>query len=110
RTPGKTGYALRLSKPELGSDVPAIKTTAKMRDYGAWAINGQKMWVTNGLRSDLVFVLVRTDQNAEKPQRGMTCFIAEKVGGEHENTGAYAGLNVPPQLRTMRYKGCESRE
>jgi alkylation response protein AidB-like acyl-CoA dehydrogenase len=107
---GEIRAAFSLSEPELGSDVAAIKTTAKKRDDGAWEINGQKMWVTNGLRSDLVFVLVRTDPNAEKPQRGMTCFIAEKVAGEHENTGEYAGLNVPPQLRKMGYKGVESTE
>ena len=107
---GEIRAAFSLSEPELGSDVAAIKTTAKKQDDGAWEINGQKMWVTNGLRSDLVFVLVRTDLNADKPQRGMTCFIAEKVAGEHENSGDYKGLNVPPQLRKMGYKGVESTE
>ncbi len=107
---GEIRAAFSLSEPELGSDVAAIKTTAKKQDDGAWEINGQKMWVTNGLRSDLVFVLVRTDPDADKPQRGMTCFIAEKVAGEHENTGEYKGLNVPPQLRKMGYKGVESTE
>ncbi len=107
---GEIRAAFSLSEPELGSDVAAIKTAAKKQDDGTWEINGQKMWVTNGLRSDLVFVLVKTDPNAEKAHRGMTCFIAEKVGGEHENTGAYKGLNVPPQLRKMGYKGVESTE
>jgi alkylation response protein AidB-like acyl-CoA dehydrogenase len=107
---GEIRAAFSLSEPELGSDVAAIKTTAKKQDDGAWEINGQKMWVTNGLRSDLVFVLVRTDPNADKPQRGMTCFIAEKEGGVGENTGDYKGLNVPPQLRKMGYKGVESTE
>jgi alkylation response protein AidB-like acyl-CoA dehydrogenase len=107
---GEIRAAFSLSEPELGSDVAAIKTTARKQDDGAWEINGQKMWVTNGLRSDLVFVLVRTDTEADKPHRGMTCFIAEKAAGEHENTGDYAGLNVPPQLRKMGYKGVESTE
>jgi alkylation response protein AidB-like acyl-CoA dehydrogenase len=107
---GEIRAAFSLSEPELGSDVAAIKTTAKKQDDGTWEINGQKMWVTNGLRSDLVFVLVRTDLEADKPHRGMTCFIAEKEAGAHENTGAYAGLNVPPQLRKMGYKGVESTE
>src|SRR5215217_2416115 len=107
---GEIRAAFSLSEPELGSDVAAIKTTAKQQDDGAWEINGQKMWVTNGLRSDLVFVLVRTDLSADKPHRGMTCFIAEKEGGVGENTGAYEGLNVPPQLRKMGYKGVESTE
>ena len=107
---GEIRAAFSLSEPELGSDVAAIKTAAKKQDDGTYEINGQKMWVTNGLRSDLVFVLVKTDPNAEKAHRGMTCFIAEKEGGVGENTGAYKGLNVPPQLKKMGYKGVESTE
>ena len=107
---GEIRAAFSLSEPELGSDVQAIKTSAKKTDDGSWEINGQKMWVTNGLRSDLVFVLVKTDPNAEKAYKGMTCFIAEKEGGVSENSGAYAGLTVPPQLRKMGYKGVESTE
>src|SRR5690348_4126668 len=107
---GEIRAAFSLSEPELGSDVAAIKTAAKKLDDGAYEINGQKMWVTNGLRSDLVFVLVKTDPNAEKAHRGMTCFIAEKVGGVAENVGEYKGLDVPPQLRKMGYKGVVSTE
>src|SRR5688500_16040923 len=101
---GEIRAAFSLSEPELGSDVAAIKTAAKKLDDGKWEINGQKMWVTNGLRSDLVFVLVKTDPNAEKAHKGMTCFIAEKEAGASENTGDYAGLTVPPQLKKMGYK------
>ncbi|HEX3911500.1 MAG TPA: acyl-CoA dehydrogenase family protein [Solirubrobacteraceae bacterium] len=107
---GEIRAAFSLSEPELGSDVQAIKTKAVKTDDGDYEINGQKMWVTNGLRSDLVFVLVKTDPDAEKAYKGMTCFIAEKEPGAHENTGAYAGLGVPPQLRKMGYKGVESTE
>jgi alkylation response protein AidB-like acyl-CoA dehydrogenase len=107
---GEIRAAFSLSEPELGSDVQAIKTSAKKGEDGLYEINGQKMWVTNGLRSDLVFVLVKTDPDAEKPYLGMTCFIAEKEAGVSENTGPYAGLTVPPQLRKMGYKGVESTE
>jgi alkylation response protein AidB-like acyl-CoA dehydrogenase len=107
---GEIRAAFSLSEPELGSDVQAIKTSAKKTEDGFYEINGQKMWVTNGLRSDLVFVLVKTDPNAEKAHRGMTCFIAEKEPGVGENTGDFAGLNVPPQLKKMGYKGVESTE
>ena len=43
-------------EPELGSDVAAIKTSGVKTADGDWEINGQKMWVTNGLRSGVVFV------------------------------------------------------
>jgi alkylation response protein AidB-like acyl-CoA dehydrogenase len=107
---GEIRAAFSLSEPELGSDVQAIKTAAKKLDDGGYEINGQKMWVTNGLRSALVFTLVKTDPNAEKRHKGMTCFICEKEPGVSENTGDYAGFNVPPQLKKMGYKGVESTE
>ncbi len=107
---GELRAAFSLSEPELGSDVQAIKTSAKRQDDGSYEINGSKMWVTNGLRAGLVFVLVKTDPSAEPRYKGMTCFITEKEPGAHENTGEYAGLNVPPQIKKMGYKGVESTE
>jgi alkylation response protein AidB-like acyl-CoA dehydrogenase len=107
---GEIRAAFSLSEPEVGSDVQGIRTLARRLADGSWEINGQKMWVTNGLRAALVFVLVKTDPEANPPHRGMTCFIAEKEPGVHENTGRYAGFTVPPQLRKMGYKGVESTE
>ncbi|HTZ64359.1 MAG TPA: acyl-CoA dehydrogenase family protein [Solirubrobacteraceae bacterium] len=107
---GEIRAAFSLSEPELGSDVQAIKTAARKTDDGSYEINGTKMWVTNGLRSSLVFVLVKTDPEADPRHRGFTCFIAEKEPGVADNTGPYAGLKVPPQIKKMGYKGVESTE
>jgi alkylation response protein AidB-like acyl-CoA dehydrogenase len=107
---GEIRAAFSLSEPELGSDVQAIKTSAKKDDDGLYEINGQKMWVTNGLRSGLVFVLVKTDPDAQPRHKGFTCFITEKEPGAHENSGDYAGLIVPPQIKKLGYKGVESTE
>jgi alkylation response protein AidB-like acyl-CoA dehydrogenase len=60
--------------------------------------------------SSLVFVLVKTDPEAEPRHRGFTCFIAEKEAGVGENTGEYAGLTVPPKIKKLGYKGVESTE
>src|SRR4051795_5606773 len=107
---GEIRAAFSLSEPELGSDVQAIKNSARKVEDGAWEINGQKMGVTNGRRSGVVFTLVKTDKDADPPHRGMTCFICEKEPGASENTGAYQGLTVPPQIKKMGYKGVESTE
>ncbi len=108
---GEIRAAFSLSEPELGSDVAAIKTSAKkLAGEETYEINGTKMWVTNGLLSSIVFVLVRTDPAAEPKHRGLTCFIAEKEPGVAENTGEYAGFNVPPKIKKMGYKGVESTE
>jgi alkylation response protein AidB-like acyl-CoA dehydrogenase len=106
---GEIRAAFSLSEPGLGSDVQAISTSAK-QDGDHWVINGQKMWVTNGLRSGLVFVLAKSDRDADPPYRGMTCFICEKEPGASENSGDFAGLDVPPQIKKMGYKGVESTE
>jgi alkylation response protein AidB-like acyl-CoA dehydrogenase len=107
---GEIRAAFSLSEPELGSDVQAIKSSGKKLDSGDYEINGQKMWVTNGLMSGVVFVLVKTDREASPPYKGMTCFVCEKEPGASENTGDFAGLTVPPKIKKMGYKGVESTE
>ena len=102
---GEIRAAFSLSEPELGSDVQAIKTSAKKGDDGLYEINGQKMWVTNGLMSSLVFVLVKTDPDAQPRHKGFTCFIAEKEGGVSKNTGEYAGLERPAEDQKARLQG-----
>jgi alkylation response protein AidB-like acyl-CoA dehydrogenase len=102
---GELRAAFSLSEPGLGSDVQAISTRAK-KDGDDWVINGQKMWVTNGLRSGIVFLLAKSDPDADPPHRGMTCFITEKEPGADKNPG----LTIPPQIKKMGYKGVESTE
>ncbi len=107
---GEIRAAFSLSEPEVGSDVQGIKATAKKGEDGNWELNGQKMWVTNGLGSSVVFVLMKSDPKADPPYKGMTCFITEKEPWTEENTGEYKGLNVPPKIKKMGYKGVESTE
>ncbi len=107
---GEIRAAFSLSEPETGSDVQGIKATAKQDGDGDWELNGQKMWVTNGLGSGVVFVLMKNDPKAEPPYKGMTCFITEKEPWKEVNEGDFAGLTVPPKIKKMGYKGVESTE
>jgi alkylation response protein AidB-like acyl-CoA dehydrogenase len=102
---GEIRAAFSLSEPECGSDVQAIKTTAK-KNGDSYEINGQKMWVTNGLLSGVVFVLTKTDPDADPKYKGMTCFICDKEPGATENDG----LTIPPKIKKLGYKGVESTE
>src|SRR5215210_289309 len=102
---GEIRAAFSLSEPGLGSDVQAISTRAR-RDGNDWVINGQKMWVTNGLLSGVVFLLAKTDPEASPPYRGMTCFLTEKEPGASK----LPGLTIPPKIEKMGYKGVESTE
>src|ERR1700710_161306 len=107
---GEIRAAFSLSEPETGSDVQGIKGTAKKGEDGNWELNGQKMWVTNGLGSSVVFVLMKNDPKAEPAYKGMTCFITEKEPWKEVNEGDFAGLTVPPKIKKMGYKGVESTE
>lgn len=51
--------ALGISEPGGGSDVAAMKTTARV-DGGDLVIKGQKLWITNGTRADFIITGVRT--------------------------------------------------
>ena len=108
---GEIRAAFSLSEPELGSDVQAIKTSAKRVDGDAYEINGQKMWVTNGLLSSLVFVLVKTDPTADPaPPRHDLLHRREGAGRRPGRRATYAGFDVPPKIKKLGYKGVESTE
>ncbi|MDQ3877857.1 MAG: acyl-CoA dehydrogenase family protein, partial [Actinomycetota bacterium] len=68
---GEIRAALAMSEPEAGSDVQSIKTRA-IADGDDYVVNGQKMWLTNGLRSGVVMTLVKTDPQADPPHKGMS--------------------------------------
>jgi alkylation response protein AidB-like acyl-CoA dehydrogenase len=102
---GEVRCAFSMTEPECGSDVQAIRSTA-VRDGDDYIVNGQKMWVTNGLRSGLVALLVKTDPTADPPHRGMSCLLVEKTPGAQQE----GGLTIPPQLEKLGYKGVETTE
>jgi alkylation response protein AidB-like acyl-CoA dehydrogenase len=103
---GELRGSFSMSEPELGSDVAAIRTRAK-KDNGAYVIDGQKMWLTNGGTSNLTAVLVRTDEGAEKPHQNLTAFLVEKPTGYGE---VLPGLIIPGKIDKMGYKGVDTTE
>jgi alkylation response protein AidB-like acyl-CoA dehydrogenase len=103
---GEIRAALAMSEPEAGSDVQAIRTKA-VRDGDQYVVNGQKMWLTNGLRSSIVMTLVKTDPSADPPHRGMSMLIVEKEPG---NPKPAPGLDVGKNIEKMGYKGVETTE
>ena len=102
---GEIRSAFSMTEPHAGSDVQSIRTRA-VRDGDEFVINGQKMWVTNGLRAGLVMLLAVTDPSAQPRHTGMTAFIVEKEPGAAQ----LDGLTIPAPLRKLGYKGVESTE
>jgi alkylation response protein AidB-like acyl-CoA dehydrogenase len=71
---GEYVAAIGMTEPSGGSDLAALKTTAKKAD-GGWVMNGSKTFITNGDMADLVIVAARTDPS--KGAKGITLFVVE---------------------------------
>ena len=98
----------RCPSPGCGSDVAAIKTKAvRDRRRRATTITGQKMWLTNGGSSNLVAVLVKTDEGADSVYKNMTTFLVEKEPGFGETA---QGVTIPGKIDKMGYKGVDTTE
>ncbi len=62
------------SEPDAGSDVSAIRTSAKLDEAaGEWVLNGQKAWATNGGISDVHVVIASVDRALGS--RGHAAFV-----------------------------------
>jgi citronellyl-CoA dehydrogenase len=61
-----------VSEPSAGSDVAAIRTTAR-RDGGDYLINGGKLWITNGTQADWMCCLANT--SAEPAHRNKSLIV-----------------------------------
>ncbi len=73
---GEIRMAISISEPEAGSDVGAIRTTAR-RDGNEWVISGQKLWCSGaGARNAVINVYVKTDPKAPYRQ-GMSLFLVD---------------------------------
>ena len=103
---GETTGAFSMSEPDLGSDVAAIKTRAK-QDGDDFVIDGAKMWLTNGGSSNLIALLVKTDEGADRAHQNLTCFLVDKPRGFGE---VAPGLTIPGRLDKMGYKGVDTTE
>jgi acyl-CoA dehydrogenase len=68
--------AIGVTEPDAGSDVAAIRTTAK-RDGDGYRIDGTKMFITNGGIADMVFIAAKTNPDV-KGSRGVSIFAVEK--------------------------------
>jgi alkylation response protein AidB-like acyl-CoA dehydrogenase len=67
--------AIAMTEPSTGSDLAAVRTTA-LREGDGYVINGQKTFITNGLLSDLVIVVAKTDPAAGR--KGISLLVVER--------------------------------
>ena len=67
--------AVAMTEPDAGSDLAGIATRA-VRTDGGWVVNGSKTFITNGINSDLVVVVVRTDPDDR--HGGLSLLVVER--------------------------------
>ncbi|MFD7668504.1 acyl-CoA dehydrogenase family protein [Streptomyces sp. NPDC059788] len=97
---GEVRAAMALTEPGGGSDLQALRTTARRAADGSYTVDGAKTWITNARRAGLIALLVKTDPAADPPHRGMSVLLAEHG----------PGLTVSRDLPKLGYKGVESCE
>jgi alkylation response protein AidB-like acyl-CoA dehydrogenase len=97
---GEVRGGLCLTEPHAGSDVQAIRTTAR-RAVDHYVLDGSKMFVTNGREGQAFAVLAVTDPGAQPRHRGMSCFVVEK---------GHPGFRVVKSLAKLGYKGVDTAE
>ena len=95
---GELITAVGITEPDAGSDVKAIRTSAR-RDGGDWVLKGTKMFITNGALADLYFVAAKTDPAAGS--KGISMFIVEK---------GMKGFSVGRKLDKMGWRCSDTAE
>ena len=74
--------AFGVTEPTTGSDTTQLKTRA-VRDGDSYVVNGQKIWTSRALQSDLMLLLARTtpaDQVAKRSD-GLSTFLVDLKAG-----------------------------
>ncbi len=74
---GDAILAVAMTEPEAGSDLAAMKTTAR-RDGDRWVLSGQKTFISNGILADIVVVAARTGNGSTPAHHGVSLFIVER--------------------------------
>jgi alkylation response protein AidB-like acyl-CoA dehydrogenase len=97
---GQIRATMALTEPGGGSDLQAMRTTARRAPDGGYVVNGSKTWITNARRSQLVALLCKTDPAAMPAHQGMSILLVEHG----------PGFTVSRDLPKLGYKGVESCE
>jgi alkylation response protein AidB-like acyl-CoA dehydrogenase len=73
---GRLVFCQGFSEPEAGSDLAALRTSAR-RDGGRFVVSGHKIWTSSAQLADWIYLAVRTDPDAERPHRGISVLVAD---------------------------------
>jgi acyl-CoA dehydrogenase len=106
---GHTIAAFALSEPDAGSDVAAMRTSAR-REGGDYRLDGTKTWISNGGIADFYCVFARTGpaelrSDGSTSASGITAFVVDADAPGLEITERIAVI-APHPLATLRFENC----
>jgi alkylation response protein AidB-like acyl-CoA dehydrogenase len=98
---GEAIAAFAISEPDAGSDVQAMRTTAR-RDGDAFVLDGMKTWISNAGIADFTTVFARF------PEAGERAFLALVVDRDAPGFEVADRIDVtaPHPLGTLAFDGC----
>jgi acyl-CoA dehydrogenase len=109
---GEQVAALAITEPGGGSDVASLRTKAR-RDGGDYVIDGEKVFITSGMRADWITVAVRTGEPGTRGSSGISMLVVpgnakgltrtrlDKMGWHASDTAQlhFDGVRVPTRYR-----------
>jgi alkylation response protein AidB-like acyl-CoA dehydrogenase len=102
---GRTISAVAITEPEAGSDVSAIRTTAR-RDGDSYVINGQKSWITWAAQAHYMLLFARTADG--RGHDGISVFLVDtkspglKIGRKETKMGRHGSPTYQVFFENMR--------
>lgn len=102
---GRTISAVAITEPEAGSDVSAIRTTAR-RDGDSYVINGQKSWITWAAQANYMLLFARTAEG--RGHDGISVFLVDtktpglKIGRKEVKMGRHGSPTYQVFFEDMR--------
>ena len=103
---GEAICAIAVTEPGSGSDVGAIKTQA-VRQGGQYILNGQKTFITNGYKADLIVVAVKIDPTASRPHHGISLMVVEDdTEGFSRGTKLHKMGNLASDTAELFFQDC----
>ena len=87
--------SITVTEPDAGSDVQALRTSARRVD-GGWLISGTKHYITFGGIADCLFVLAKTPTAADGGKKRFTLFLVDKGNPGYKVARYQETLAGPP--------------
>ena len=110
--PGIASGELRLqafgvTEPTTGSDTTQLKTRAEKKGNDRYVVNGQKVWTSRVLHSDLMLLLARTTpaDQVKKRSEGLSVFIVDLRDAQGQ--GMPRGLDIRKIDAMLNHNTCE---